>query len=52
MIHIPESAIEDKVLKDSELRTIEAKILLKDFAGASPVKIRGSSSFCEQQPWI
>jgi len=39
-------------IKDGEQRYMEDALLAMDLTGKSPIKIHGSTSYCEQQPWI
>ena len=57
LIHLPEAAIKEvgdvtRPIKDGEQRAIEDSLLNTDLTGKSPITIHGSTSYCEQQPWI
>ena len=57
LIHIPDEMINEvgdrsRPIKDGEQRYIEDTLLNADFTGRSPITIHGSTSLCEQQPWI
>jgi ABC-type sulfate/molybdate transport systems ATPase subunit len=39
-------------IKDGEQRWIEDELLMTDLTGRSPIMIQGTTSVCEQQPWI
>ena len=41
-----------RLLKDGEMRYLEDSLLQLDLTGKSPITITGSTSYCEQQPWI
>ena len=57
LIYLPEAAIKEvgsqmRPIKDGEMRYLEDSLLELDLTGKSPITISGSSSYCEQQPWI
>ena len=57
LIHVPDKDIKEvgdrtRPIKDGEQRALEDQLLQTDLSGKSPITIVGSTSFCEQQPWI
>ena len=57
LIYLSDQAIKEvgdhsRPIKDGEQRYLEDALLAADLTGESPIKIYGSTSYCEQQPWI
>ena len=57
LMHIPDQIVKEvgdrtRSIKDGEQRYLEDAVLSTDLTGKSPIKINGTTSFCEQQPWI
>ena len=57
MIHMPDQVATEigdwtRPIKDGEQRYIEDALLQTDLTKNSPIKIAGTTGFCEQQPWI
>ena len=57
LIYLPDEAIQEigdpqRKIKDGEMRYLEDALCKTDLTGNSPITITGSTSYCEQQPWI
>lgn len=57
MIHLPKQAIAEvgdysRKIAEGELRYLEDALLHTDLTKNSPVKVNGTTSYCEQQAWI
>lgn len=57
LIHMPDQAIKEigdwsRPIKDGEQRYLEDALLATNLTGNSPITIHGTTSYCEQQPWI
>ena len=57
LIYMPDQVIKEvgdlkRDIKEGELRYLEDALLSTDLTGKSPVKVTGSTGYCEQQAWI
>jgi len=58
LIHMTDEAVKEvggdytRPIKDGEQRFLEDSLLACNLTGKSPISIHGSTSYCEQQPWI
>ena len=57
MIHLPDQAVKEvgdpaRKIKEGELRYLEDALLQTDLTGKSPIEVKGSTGYCEQQAWI
>lgn len=57
LIHVPDATCKEigdytRGIKDGEQRALEDELCNIDLTGKSPITINGTTSFCEQQPWI
>ena len=57
MIHLPDQAIKEvgdysRKICEGELHFLEDSLLATDLSKDSPIKVNGTTSYCEQQAWI
>ena len=57
MIHLPDQQVAEigdwkRLIKEGEQRYLEDTLLHTDLTANSPIKIAGTTGYCEQQPWI
>ena len=57
LIYLPDQMIKEigdskRQIKEGELRYLEDTLLATDFTSKSPIQVRGSTGYCEQQAWI
>ena len=57
MIHMPDQVAAEvgdwkRAIKEGEQRYLEDALLNTDLTKHSPIRIAGTTSYCEQQPWI
>lgn len=57
MINLPDHVTKeigamDRPIKEGEMRYLEDRLLAEDLTGKSPINVKGTTGYCEQQAWI